>query len=208
MNKKTNTTTGDQKPIPKVMSELYVILIGLSFGFGTQELVESFSFELFLRFITLCAILLIWLHSQLSVADRESYKIVKNLFFSLADHYLDTISAILLVSASLLLKNPLVFYILIIASYAVDVLVECLNLLKIRKSKEQYKRDRELSWTWIIINLVTMIFLTIFAFCQKLTNQYISLATLIVVLIGNLIDYLMCRDFYFGLKRIGKKVGS
>ncbi len=194
-------TPSNQKPMPKLMAELYIILIGLAFGFGVQGLVESLSWDVFFRFAALFAILLIWLHSQLSVADLESYKIVKSWSASLLDHYLDTISAVLLVSASSLLDKPKAFYILVIATFAVDVLVEFLNLGKTGESEETrklYKRDRELSWTWIIINSITIALLLIVVFCTRLNDQYVSFIMLTVVMIGNVIDYSKCRDFYFG----------
>src|SRR5574341_506057 len=112
--------------MPRLMTELYIILIGLAFGFGAEELSNAFSVELLLRFLALCAVLLIWLHNQLKIGAYEG----KSTLFSVGELYLDTASAILLVSASLNLDDLMIFATLIGLSYGFDILVEALFLLE------------------------------------------------------------------------------
>jgi hypothetical protein len=188
--------------MPRLMDELYIILVGIAFGFGAQTLLDSFSYDLFLRFLTLCAILLIWLHSQLAVGELEAYKIGRSWRVILAEHYLDTGSAILLVCASLLLGNQIAFYWLITISFLIDDIVEIMFLYRIQGYKEKYSRERELSRTWITINSVT-IGLTVIVFWINRINP--DTAMLAIIFLGNIFDYWNGQDFYFGLERKGKK---
>lgn len=186
--RKNNKTT-----MPRVMTELYIILIGLAFGFGAEELSNNFSVELLLRFLALCAILLIWLHNQLKIGAYEG----KNALFSVGELYFDTASAVFLVSASLNLDDLLIFITLISLSYVFDILVEALFLWETKDSKKEYEDGRSRAKSWISINLISIVAWVSFISCTKFSNLTISWIIFVIVLLGNIYDYRTHSDFYF-----------
>jgi hypothetical protein len=183
----------DEMTMAKLMAELYIILIGLAFGLGAEQLHNHYSLESLLRFVALCAILLIWLHNQLKTGAYEG----RNTLFNVGELYLDTASAIFLVCASLYLDKIRIFVILISLSYVFDILVEALFLWETRASKSEHKDERERSWRWIAINLIS-IFVWVLSFCFNWPDLIISSIILGSVLIGNIYDYRVHSDFYFG----------
>lgn len=186
-------SNGNKTPMPRLMTELYIILIGLAFGFGVQELSDTFSVELLLRFLALCAILLIWLHNQLKIGAYKS----RNALFSVAELYLDTASAILLVSASLQLDDLRIFFTLISFSFGFDILVEALFLWDTQASKNKHRDARTRAKNWITINFISIIAWAFFIFCTNFSDLCISSIILGSVLLGNMYDYIVHNNFYF-----------
>lgn len=186
--------------------QLYLILIGIGFGISIENIFASeFSLPLLFRFITVILLLTIWLQGQIAFGLSESYEEGKNWLGRVIENYIEIVSILIVLSTAFAQDREQIFYGLVIASYAFDLVLEYVYLRRLRVITERYQREKELALSWLIIDLVAVIFM-IGVWLSRLNVDFVtellgSISILVIVFILALWDYSINRDFYFGLEK-------
>jgi hypothetical protein len=186
--------------------QLYLILIGIAFGFSIENLLAvDITIPSSSRFLTVIAMLTIWLHGQVGYGLSESYDEGHNWFGRVIENYVEIGGVILIMAAAIVQNKEVVFYNVVLATYAFDLLLEVAYVRRLMNTGEKYRREREVAQSWVKIDLVAVIILSLLLVLRNywyiFTELPASLSTLFAVLILAFWDYSQNRDFYFGLPR-------
>ncbi len=189
------------KQTAEAILQLYLILIGLGFGFGVEELLKDVNFPSVIRFLISTIMLSTWLHGQIGYGLSETYEVKSGWFSRVAEHYVEILAGLILIIVSLSIQNPSAFYFAVFAAYFLDLILEGAYLLRMRVASAKYKRERDVSRSWLIMDIVSVIaYGGILIFMQKFDGElYIALAFFLVASVIAMWDYSRNRDFYFGL---------
>jgi hypothetical protein len=196
----------------KFMWQLYLILIGLAFGFSTEEFVNNLGLIGFLHFLTIIVLLISWLHGQQGFEESRVYQERPSLAAVLVEHYLEIAGVLVLLAASLLQNAPFVFHQVIALVFLLDYLLEMIYFRRLRKSNTADPHERELIKSWMLTDMAAFIPLSLvagFEYHSKAGESAIVAGlVLLIVLATTIWDYTRHREYYFDIKPVPKKAAG
>ncbi len=186
------------------MQQLYLILVGLGYGFSIESLVsEKITYPSVVRFIIVVFMLTTWLHGQLAYGLSETYEVKGRWLTRVIENYIEIAAVILVMITALVQTQEVPLYSVVLATYAFDLLLEIAYVLRLRSARRRYVREYETARSWIWMDLVAVVALAailiarlnMHGFSEPFAATGIA-ATVIAVAIW---DYSRNRDFYFGI---------
>ena len=186
--------------------QLYLILIGLGFGFSIQSLIDTpISAASAIRFIIVIVLLVLWLQGQIAYGLSETYDVPARWLKRVFENYIEVASVILLMAVTLVQNRIPAFYFLVFFSYFFDLILEFLYVLRIRSVRKKYRREYEVALSWLYIDIVASVLFALFIVLTytwpALKDLPASIAFLVVILILTFWDYSYNRDYYLGMPR-------
>ena len=184
------------------ITELYIILIGIAFGFAAQTLFTNFSITVLANFLTLSVSLLIWLQTQIAYSSFPIAEENKQWRSRITAHYLATASALLLVFGSLALHKSTTFALLFVFSFVLSGSKSVYTIIKVRQKKNSENILTRVSKSYIVLDFLAAFALgSILLIQESLNPRFVGLTSIIFFLVRLIIamtDYSINRDFYFG----------
>jgi len=189
--------------------ELYLILVGLSFGFSIENLLPNPSPPTVFRFIATVIMLVVWLHAQMGFASSgKTFDVgaTPTWLGTVLLHYGEITSLTLLVVVALVQQCAAQFYVAVAAAHGFDLLVQAIHLVRLRKRDCRIEQRKKLARDWLFIDLI-MIATTVAArlIMARCSECCVSLAVLAVTIATTLWDYGANQSFYFGLSECHKE---
>lgn len=201
-----NNSNSQGSKVADFMLQLYLILMGIAFGYSVENLVaDKITISSVFRFFTVVVLLIIWLHGQVGYGLSETYDVGYGWLSRVIENYIEIAGAMLIMTAALVQNNEIVFYSIVLASYAFDFILEGSYIRRLRDVREKYKREYEVAQSWMYVDFVAVLLIVLMLVLRinwKIFSELpASISVLIVVLTLSLWDYSYNRDFYFGLSR-------
>ena len=187
-----------------LVMQVYLIIVGLAFGFSIQAFVENpVTAGSVLRLVAMFVLLSEWLHGQIGYEDSPTYEVGGGWMPRLAEHYVELIAVALLMAAALVLERERPFVILVTLTYAVDAALEFTYLHRTRVVTESHSQERSVARSWSLMDMVALALLVPLVAIDLIgvtSEPFSSIGLLAVVLAIALWDYSSNRSFYFGLE--------
>lgn len=199
------TTSEKSKISPsEFFVQFSIIIIGLAVGSAVQELFknenEPISRAVIARFLTIIVVLIVWLHSQIGLANSELYKFKTNWLLRVLEYFLELANLIVPMIAAIKLRSENEFYTWIVLAYGSNALLNGFTLIRLSLAGHKKWKEKRTLEIWVITNLITIsmcgiVFVTHSQY--KFTDNVVSLSFLGIVLVMTLLDYYLNKGFYF-----------
>ena len=180
-----------------------IIIIGLAVGYGVQELFNSepIPCAVIARFLTIIVILIVWLHSQIGLANSELYEFKTNWFLRVLEYFLELANLIVPMIAAMKLQDKNEFYTWVVLAFGSNTLLNSFTLFRVRLAGLKKWKEKRTLKIWVITNSITILMCGVVFGARsryaRFTDKSVSLAFLCTVLAMTLIDYYLNQDFYF-----------